>query len=200
MGMASMEKATAETILNPILAILEKCIHQSWDEWTNFYAPKHHILDSRARAAIVYCHTVDRAMELFRDVDGVTPGRKRGIFRLFIGDDIALRFKKAKRDGTTSNVSTNQQRLIDLQLKIPGVLPGTMLNAVYQLDDLQRDIARLMVTHQLDGKIVWHIDILEPLAAAPISVPQPAPPQPPTEKRARVKGKRLDKKASNQEG
>src|SRR5665213_978156 len=145
--MPHLDKQSAKAILDPILEKIQTCIQESWDEWTAFYAPKHHILDARARAAIVYCHTVDRAMELFRGVGNVTTGRKRGVFRLFIGDDIALRFKKAKRNGTTSNVSTLQQKLIDMQLTIPGLLPGTMLNATYQLDDLQQDISRMMVTH-----------------------------------------------------
>ena len=102
----------------------------SRDERLTFYAAKHHVLDTRARAAIVHCHIVDRAMELFREVPGVVPGRKQGVFRLFVGAGIALRFKKAKKDGTTSNISTRQQRLIDLQMTIPGVLLNTMLSAV----------------------------------------------------------------------
>ena len=197
--MPSLDKSTAQSILDPILAAIEQCIDESWNEWTGFYAPKHHILDARARAAIVYCHTVDRALELFRNVPGVQPGRKNGIFRLFVGDDIALRFKKAKKNGTTSNVSTKQQRLIDLQLTIPGILPGTMLNAVYQLDDLQRDIARMMVTHQLDGKIVWSIEIKSP-SADPMRMPAPAPPKGPAPSRVRIKAKSVTKKASNRGG
>jgi hypothetical protein len=195
--MPSLDKASAQTILDPILATIEQCIQESWGEWSDFYAPKHHILDARARAAIVYCHTVDRAMVLFRDVPGVQSGRKRGIFRLFVGDDIALRFKKAKKNGTTSNVSTGQQRLIDLQLTIPGILPGTMLNAVYQLDDLQRDISRMMVTHQLAGKIIWSIEIKAP-PSEPTAMLAPQAPTGPTPSRARIKGKRIEKKASSQ--
>ena len=195
--MPSLDKASAQAILDPILSTIEQCIQQAWDEWNTFYGPKHHILDARARASIVYCHTVDRAMELFRGVPGITPGRKRGIFRLFVGDDVALRFKKAKRDGTTSNVSTKQQRLIDLQLTIPGILPGTMLNAVYQLDDLQRDIAGMMVTHQLAGRIVWSIEIKAP-TADPTALPIPTSPMAPAPSRARVKGKTVRKKASSQ--
>jgi len=38
---------------------------------------------------------------------------------LFVGEDIALRLKKAKRNGTTSNISTGQQQLIDMQITIP---------------------------------------------------------------------------------
>ena len=157
--MSTLDQPTAETILNPILSLIQQCIEDGWNEWNTFYAPKHHILDSRARASIVYCHIVDRAQVLFQKVPGAVPGRKGGIFRLFIGEEIALRFKKARKDGSTSNISTNQQTLIDLQLNIPGLLPGTMLNAVYQLDNLQRAIKKMMITHQLDRKVQWSISI-----------------------------------------
>jgi len=189
-----IDKSSAQEVLDPILAILEKCIEDGWDDWRTFYGPKHHILDPRARAAIVYCHIVARARELFRNVPGVEVGRKQGVFRLFIGDDIALRFKKAKKNGTTSNVSTLQQRLIDLQMTIPGILPGTMLNAVYQLDDLQRDISRMLVTHQLEGKIQWTIAIG---AAKTTPMVMAEPPATVNAPRARVKGSGLAKSVSN---
>jgi len=193
--MDNLDKPTAETILEPILALIQQAIEGAWSEWETFYAPKHHILDARARASIIYCHIVDRAVVLFHGVPGVIPGRKRGVFRLFVGDDIALRFKKAKKDGTTSNVSTKQQRLIDLQLTIPGLLPGTMLNAVYQLDELQRTIAKMMVTHQLMGKVQWSIAI-NGGNAEPATMPSKGQPLAPTKQRARLKG---DKKKKSQE-
>lgn len=196
--MAILDKGSAQTVLDPILATIEECIQGAWGAWAEFCAPHHHILDARARAAIVYCLIVDRAMQAFRETPGVTPGRSRGIFRLFVGDDIALRFKKAKKNGTTSNIPTNQQRLIDLQLTIPGILPGTMLNAVYQLDDLQRDISRMMITHQLEGRIQWSIEIKPAPTASHIKMPQPSAPAAPMV-RARLKGVRAGKKTSSQE-
>ena len=194
-AMDNLDKPTAETILEPILSLIQQCIEGAWSEWETFYAPKHHILDARARASIIYCHIVDRAMTLFHGVQGVVTGRKRGVFRLFVGDGIALRFKKAKKNGTTSNISTTQQRLIDLQLTIPGILPGTMLNAVYQLDDLQRAIAKMMVTHQLKGKVQWSIAVNGD-TAEPTTMPSTGQPPAPGKQRARLKG---DKKKKSQE-
>lgn len=196
--MPTLSRSAAEPILDPILSLIEQCFSHAWEQWDTFYQPVHHVLDARARASIVYCHVVDHAMVVFKDVPNVTPGKRRGLFRLYVGNEIALRFKKAKRDGTTSNIGTRQQRLIDLQIKIPGILPGTMLNAVYQLDDLQRDIERMMVTHQLDGKVQWSVEIKRPGETLPI--PMPAPSDPPSDdKRARVRGPRTAKKAEGEE-
>jgi hypothetical protein len=192
----NLTKPEAEAALDPILALIQQCIEEAWSEWENFYAPKHHILDARARASIVYCHIVDRALVLFQGVDGVVPGRKRGVFRLFVGEDLALRFKKAKSDGTTSNISTKQQQLIDLQWAIPGILPGTMLNATYQLDDLQRTIRKLMITHQLDGRVQWSI-ALKGDSQEPIEMPSQNHSTAHQKPRARLKGQQKKRKSQD---
>lgn len=183
-----LDQRTAEETLRPILSTIKQCIEDAWSEWRTFYAPKHTVLDPRARAAIVYCHIVDRAKVLFAGVNDVTVGASKGVFRIFVGDEIALRFKKARKNGTTSNISTNQQKLIDLQLTIPGVLPGTMLNAVYQLDELQRDLRNLMVTLQLDRRVQWSIQIDQNPATPLASMPAPTIESQPATPRARVKG------------
>jgi hypothetical protein len=191
-----IDKETAEAALKPYLAKIKQCIEEAWEEWRTFYAPKHLVLDARARAAIVYCHIVDRAKVAFGKDPGVTVGTNRGIFRMFIGDRFALRFKKARDNGTTSNVPTGQQRLIDLQLAIPGLLPEAMLNAVYQLDDLQRDIRNMMVTLQLDGKVQWHIGLADIRGGSIATMPQQRIPEE-TKRRVRAKAKSDVKKTKH---
>jgi len=73
-----------------------------------------------------------------------------------------------------------------------------MLNAVYQLDDLQRDIDRMTVTHPTRQKIHWSIEIKRP-PTDPIQMPVPTtPPAPASAKdRARVKSKPRGRKNSS---
>ncbi len=173
---------------------------EAWQTWRSFYEPQHAILDARARAAVVFCHIVDRAKALFVGVPNVTVGTAKGVFRVFVGDEIALRFKKANKGGLTSNISTNQQRLIDMQFRIPGILPTMMLNAVYQLDNLQRDLENLMITYQLDRKIHWSIQITpDASAGAPIPMPTTPAPVPNKPQRSKVKGAKKDKKSGTVE-
>jgi len=190
-----LDKEAAEAVLHPILATLRQCIDDAWVEWKTFYAPKHAVLDARARAAVVNCHIIERAKVLFNGVEDVKVGSRNGIFRLFVGGEIALRFKKARRDGSTSNISTNQQKLIDMQLSIPGILPGTMLNAVYLLDQLQQDIKDMQVTLQLNRRIKWSIPLPQDLSGPSAVMPPPKlPSEPQTPRRARVKGPIPNKK------
>lgn len=184
-----LDKETAAEVLKPILTTLRQCIEEAWAGWKTFYAPKHTVLDARARAAIVNCHIIERAKTLFNDTKDVKIGSRNGIFRLFVGGEIALRFKKARRDGSTSNISTNQQKLIDMQLTIPGILPGTMLNAVYLLDQIQQDIKDMQVTLQLNRRVKWSIPLPQELAGPSAVMPSPQlPSAPQTPRRARVKG------------
>ncbi len=194
------DKEAAEAELSSILKIIGQCMDEAWQIWRGFYEPQHAILDARARAAIVFCHIVDRAKVLFVGVPNVTVGTAKGVFRLFVGDEIALRFKKANKGGLTSNISTNQQRLIDMQFRIPGILPTMMLNAVYQLDNLQRELENLMVTYQLDRKMHWSIQITPDLSGAmPIPIPVTPPAAPNKPERSKIKGTEKDKKSGTVE-
>lgn len=146
------------------------------------YGHKHHILDARARAAIVFCEITHRAKIEFSNLPDVKVVHRRSSLTIFIGDQITLRFKKIKRTGRCSNILTKTQTLFLAQLNLPGILDGTLVHAGYALDELQREIARKAVVCQLGNQVLWQITITGPQAdIIPIapegtpSTPQPSP-------------------------
>jgi hypothetical protein len=152
-----LTKREAENCLSPHYRTLKKCLDGGWEAWHEYYSHRHVVLDARARAAIVYCEIINLAKTLFAESD-VKVVRKRAMYVLYIGDDIVLRFKKL-RNGAPSNVPTGQQRLFHKQEPIPGILPGTFVSAGYELDRIERAIARTLVVARLDGKEVWSLDL-----------------------------------------
>jgi len=50
------------------------------------------------------------------------------------------------------------------QLRLPGILEGTLVHAGYALDELQLDIVRKAVVCQLDKEVLWQIAITGPQA------------------------------------
>ena len=153
-----LRKEQAEKILKPHYEKLKQSLDGGWESWQEYYKPRHHVLDARARAAIVYCEVIDRAKTLFADVAVAKFIKKRGMHLLYIGNEIVLRFKKLRK-GAPSNVRTRQQTLFQMQRTIPGVLPGTYASAGYQLDQIEQAIDKTMVVCQLDGESVWAIDL-----------------------------------------
>jgi hypothetical protein len=151
-----LSKDDAERCLGPYLPTIKTCIDGGWAAWKQHYAAREHVLDARARASIVYCETLALAKAAFDGAEGVRFVKKRGLSLSYIGE-VALRFKKLKRNGTCSNVPTQQQRCLQMQIEIPGFLPSTYVNAGYVLDPLQQEIERVLVSCQLADKVIWSI-------------------------------------------
>jgi len=168
----------AEARLKIYKLLLDECIQHGWDAWSRDYLHKHHILRPRSRATIIFDEIVYRASELFHGLPDVIFKPVRGSFLLYIGDDLVIRFKKIKKNGRCSSISTRQQSLFQMQIEIPGMEKGTMLQAGYVLDELQRHLVRKLVTCEFDKQVLWTIELMRE-ASAPISeippVPSPLP-------------------------
>src|SRR3990170_3148511 len=63
-----LKKQEAEKRLGPHIQKLQRCLNGGWKAWHEHYSHRHHRLDARARAAIVYCEIVELAKELFQNV------------------------------------------------------------------------------------------------------------------------------------
>lgn len=190
-----LSKQQAEERLQPHLEILDESIQGGWDAYHEHYSHRHHVLDARARAAIVFRETVHIAKQRFALLAGVSYVEKRGSFFLYIGDDIVLRFKKINKKGLCSNIETRQQMLFELQMQLPGIEEGTLLHAGYQLDDLQVRIARKLVVCQYSRRVMWAFNLSSKPDSGNVTVMQPRPqPQGPTGPRWEAKPEAEKKK------
>lgn len=177
----------AQECLNPYTQVLAECIQYGWDQYKSFYEPKHHILDARARAAIVFAEIVFRAQEKFNGIESVKFDRKNNSFLLYIGDDIILRFKKIGKKGRCSSIDTRQQMLFKAQMELPGMEAGTLLHAGYLLDPLQQEVLQKLVVCQFKNRVLWMIE-LPTVGGGTIEImPTPAAPEPPKGPRFEVK-------------
>jgi hypothetical protein len=149
----------AEDRLQPYKVLLNECIHEGWKAWMEDYVPKHSILSSRSRAAVVFDEIRHRAQIVFGSMPDVKLIPHSNSFILYIGDDIMLRFKKLRRSGLCSNINTRQQMLFQAQMCLPGVLAGTLVHAGYLLDDLQREIIKTLVVCQFENQVLWTIKL-----------------------------------------
>lgn len=191
-----LNQPDAEKILAPYFPKLKECLDGGWEAWRDHCGHRRHILDARARAAIVYCEIADIAKRIFADLSDVRIVPKRNMCLVFFGEEILLRFKKL-RNRKPRNVATRQQRLIELQQQgvFPGMKPNTFVTAGYQLDTLEQAIGQALVLAHFDGREVWAFDlnIGEGEADEGKVALMPSPEVPPT-KQTRVKARKEEKK------
>ena len=193
-----LSRSDALKTLQPHQETLKKCLFDGWQAYHTHYQHRHHVLDARARAAIVYCEIIYRAKELFTNPELVKIVKRRWMYVLYFGHEIALRFKKL-RNGKPSNVKTGQQVLFNLQRPIPSILPSTYLTAGYELDPLQQAIAQSLVIARLDGHQVWSIDLNlgEDEGSIAFMPTQPEQPRKPSRVRAKTKAKKQKDSTEN---
>ncbi len=151
----------AEEILSPYRDRLNRCIQHGWDVWKNDYQHKHHLLQARARAAIIFDEIAYCALAEFPAGPGLKVVRTPSTLMLYIGDSLTLRFKKIGKNGRCSNVLTKQQLLFkaQAQLSFPTMLDGTLVSAGYVLDDLQQNLVRKIVVCHLDNDVLWELSL-----------------------------------------
>ena len=195
-----LTREEAREILEPHLLTFRDCIDGGWNAWKEHYKDRAHILDPRARAAIVYCEIRELAKAAFDGKDGVKIVVKRSMFLLYIGEHIVLRFKKFRADGRCSNVRTKQQALFSAQLNIDGILPGTYVNAGYTLDNLQAEVEKILINCQLGARILWTIRPGEAAPPETMPLPAPSPMDPPLRERTRLRQHKVPRKIEESQG
>jgi hypothetical protein len=190
-----LTREQALALLQPYLEILNQCIDDGWAAWRTHYAHRAHLLDGRPRAAIVYAEIVHRALGEFQGLEGVRAVPGRGSLMVYIGDDITLRFKKMRRNGRCSNIKTVTQLKLLAQLKLPGMVDGTLVHAGYQLDALQQNVVRKAIVCQWNQKVLWDIELAGVPAEMVTMPPVDTAGQPSIEPRFVAKGSRAEQPA-----
>jgi hypothetical protein len=171
-------QAEAEAILEPSLAKLRKCIEVGWQAWKNLKNTDRDLwvpLSTRTRANFVYDHIAHEAKHQFAPENVTT---KHGFLIIWFDEKLCIRFKKFDKRRRTRNIDTNQQRLFEMQVCLPGMEDvSTHLNAGYILNHLQQEISEVAVTCPKGKSLEWWFSIAE---AAPESIlPHPATKQEP---------------------
>jgi hypothetical protein len=69
-----------------------------------------------------------------------------------------------------------------MQIELPGMERGTMLQAGYVLDDLQNRLVRKLVTCEFSNRVLWTYELMHEASAPIVEMPQAPTPAPPKER------------------
>jgi hypothetical protein len=194
-GVLSREEAWE--IIAPHFSRLETCFHLAWKDWKAIRESVRCNLKTRARACIIHDRATYHARHLFTEVPEVRCAEHRGFLTIHIQERAEIRLKKLDAKLRSSNILTLFQKLYGMQFPLFGEdVFTTRLTAGYQMDKMNAEMERVVVTCQDGVNVLYFFDGNDGDAAlfrrieqsAQVSNDQPAP---------RVRAKKT-KKASEQ--
>ena len=111
--------------------------------------------DNRASASNIYSHIVVEADKRFADRSDIRTVAVRGL-KIWLIEDVAIRFKKMDGSGRTRSYQTKQQRDFDAQLELPGIPHAATRIAVGYVLDPTGSYLRSQVARPLPrGRTSW---------------------------------------------
>jgi hypothetical protein len=104
---------------------------------------------------------LQRVRAYFGKIDGITFIENRGWTLVGVDGRVLLRFKKLGKDKRSSNYPTAQQQKFAFQFELPGFPPeAARLTVGYQLNNLQTEIERILVTYPNGKQLHWDFEVL----------------------------------------
>ncbi|MPZ51039.1 MAG: hypothetical protein GEU75_17350 [Dehalococcoidia bacterium] len=136
------------------------------------------------RSSIINDEMRAAARRVFGNVSGVAFTTKRGMFLLYVDNQIAIRFKKLTRRLLAQNHPTQQALAFSNQKQLGqqlGPLPGTPdpmthVNVGYQMNALDTGVSGIYAACPNGEMLAWAIDLLHLGGASGSGVPSPISP------------------------
>lgn len=144
-------------VIHPHLSIIRKLFDLALTDYNIECSNIRHKTSRRSRASIIHDNVVHRAKELFDDVSGVTFKVIRGLFVVFFGGDVCLRFKKLDKKRISRNILTQQTVSYMSQMEIPDIPQTAKMVAGYQFNDLETDFAVYITYPNGSSSVPWSL-------------------------------------------
>lgn len=154
--MTSPPKEHLERIY-PHLPTVKKLVDLAVADYNRECNDIRHKTSRRSRASIIHDNLVYRAKELFDGSDGISYKVIRGMFVLFFGGYVCLRFKKLKKNKLSCNILTQQTLSYMNQMEIPDIPQTTKMIAGYQFNDLETDFSVYITYPHGSSSIPWSL-------------------------------------------
>ena len=164
-AMAVRSKEAVKNVLNPYLQTIGDCLYVGFHRWKQggqaapeLFGP----LSARTRSCFVYDHICHEVIRRFTGIEKVRWSVDKGFLVLIIEDTVVVRFKKLDRRGRVRYIPTHQSTMYFLQEELPGFPSQVLrLNAGYQLNELQTEIANMFITYQKGSDVEWSFPVLQ---------------------------------------
>jgi hypothetical protein len=156
-----MTKEEAFERLRPYFPLLRRPIEEAWECYRgkDYSAKAKAVHDSRARANVIYAHTLERALIVFSDVQNARFLESFNLHVLLLEETFLLRYKKLRIDHRSSNVPTKQTDRYRSQVAIPGFPAALHLDIGYIPNATGTGFDSIEVVCPKRNGIHWHFAI-----------------------------------------
>jgi hypothetical protein len=143
-------------LAKPVLVDFYEIWHHAFDNYQDYpteFTAEH---DDTTAANCIRAHAWTELVRRFDGKRGYKLYRIRGLNLLLYRNDLVWRLKKVNVSGRHQNYQTEQQKVFDDQLPLPGIPPSaTRLTSGYQPDTASQCIERIIVSRPLARSILW---------------------------------------------
>lgn len=184
----------ADGILQPHYQGFQSIVQGAWTDYLNLSPKDRAQFSPTTRANCVHNFMIFRARAYFLRIPKSYETSSFGQVLFGINGEVLIRFKKLKKNRLPSNYPTPHAVDFAAQLTLPGIEPAARVTVGYILSKNQTEILTILVTYCVGNRIVWTIDIDEPVDQINV-VPYPSR----TLTKPRVRAKNVKKKKKNEE-
>ena len=116
---------------------------------------------------------VDHARRTFDEVQGITIVERGKLVLFGIEGKVLLRFKKLDPRGRSANIPTEQALSYAYQRPFaePGFRRATNIDIGYELDSLQQEMVRILLSCPTGKRIAWTITLLDNVGELQLDLP-----------------------------
>lgn len=162
---------------DPIREPIVEAVLGGWKDWRA--SPQSGIWRcKRSRANFVWEQIIDRAHIAFDSVARVRIVDGQETFKFLVDDRVLFRFKKGDEAGLSANVPTQiAMAFHDHEQNLFGLPEVHRVDVVYQLNQLETDIADILVVARDGERVAWTYSLLD-YGEGVVPLPPAQPPEP----------------------
>lgn len=151
-------------LLAPHFDVFSGALFGAWNRWMDSIHP-----DTRAdistmqRGGVIYDLACARARVLIATQEGLEPCDELGFFKVYVQDQLVVRFKKLRNDYSVNlSGATDQCREFYHNSDLSGIRGHCQrLTCGYILDAAEEEIADIAITCQFGETILWNVSIID---------------------------------------
>jgi hypothetical protein len=178
---ASAIEADVREVLDGLEPDVFEVVHGAWEAWK---ATALQVLFPRTRAVLMHDLMVRRAIAQWGGRGDIHFVERDETVKFLVKQRLLLRFKKASGNGLGSNIPTQAVlAFTDPQMLLPGIPDVQKVEVLYELNDLETKIERVVVVARDGDRKIWEYEIEDRRVLAPVL---PLPSQAPASRAAPV--------------
>lgn len=165
---------------DPVRELVVEAVLGGWKDWR--VSPQLGVWRcKRSRANFVWEQIIDRAHMAFDSVARVRIVDGQETFKFLVDDRVLFRFKKGDEAGLSANVPTQIAIAFhDHEQNLFGLPEVHRVDVVYQLNQLETDIADILVVARDGERVAWTYSLLDygegVVPLPPTQLPEPTKP------------------------